>query len=60
MTKIEYRLTEMFPRILSTKIAKMGLLPKTWLPGTWLAEALRIKKNILAEMANRRPSTKIA
>ena len=43
MTKIEYKLAEMFPRILSTKIAKMGLIPQTWLPGTWLAYALKIK-----------------
>ena len=43
MTKIEYKLAEMLPRILSTKIAKIGLTPKTWLPGTWLIEALKMK-----------------
>ena len=44
MTKIDYKLAEMFPRILSTKLAKISLTPKTWLPGTWLIEALKIEK----------------
>ena len=55
MVRIEYTLAEMFPRILSRRIAKMGLISKTWLPGIWLAEALNI---ILAEMANGRPLQK--
>ena len=57
MIRIEYKVAEMFPRIPSRNIAKMSLIPKIWLPGTWLAETLKIN---LEEMANRRPSTKIA
>ena len=41
MTKIEYKLADNLD-----KIAKMGLIPKTWLLEIWLAEALKIKKNI--------------
>ena len=44
MTKIYYKLAEMFPRILSTNIAKIGLTPKTQLPGTWLIKALKFEK----------------
>ena len=44
MIRIEYKLAEMSPSIFPTNIAKTGLIPKTWLPGTWLAEVLEIKK----------------
>ena len=43
MIRIEYNLAEMFSRILSKHIPKVSLTPKTWLPGTWPAEASKLK-----------------
>ena len=59
MVRIECKSADMFHRIHTAIIAKISLIPKTWLPVTWIAEALKLII-ILEEMANRRPSTKIA
>ena len=69
MVITDYILAEMFARILWTNIAKLSLIPKTWMPGSWLSVAKETwiswngwtdLKIILAEMVYLRPSTKTA